>query len=138
MLRVEAPRLGYTRQFTIYDQADSRRLVKQCLDGVGADPKRFTPAAVQSQISDAKNRLRDAAEYRAMVGSYFEQTVADAYELYERELRALQRDGLRRPARARRQPARAVPRGARALPGRPSATCSSTSTRTPTTRSTAG
>ena len=86
ILRVEATRLGYTRQFTIYDQADARRLVKQCLDGVGADPKRFTPAAVQSQISDAKNRLRDAAEYRSMVGSYFEQTVADAYELYEREL----------------------------------------------------
>ena len=38
------------------------------------------------QISDAKNRLRDAAEYRSMVGSYFEQTVADAFELYEREL----------------------------------------------------
>ena len=86
MLRVEATRLGYTRQFTIYDQADARRLVKQCLDGVGADPKRFTPAAVQSQISDAKNRLRDAGEYRSLVGSYFEQTVADAYELYEREL----------------------------------------------------
>ena len=86
MLRVEAPRLGYTRQFTIYDQADSRRMVRLCLDQVGADPKRFTPGAVQSQISDAKNRLRDAAEYRGMVGSYFEQTVADAYELYEREL----------------------------------------------------
>jgi DNA helicase-2/ATP-dependent DNA helicase PcrA len=86
MLRVEAPRLGYTRQFTIYDQADSRRMVRLCLDQAGADPKRFTPAAVQSQISDAKNKLRDAAEYRGMVGSYFEQTVADAYELYEREL----------------------------------------------------
>jgi DNA helicase-2/ATP-dependent DNA helicase PcrA len=86
ILRVEAARLGYTRQFTIYDQADARRLVKQCLDAVGADPKRFSPAAVHSQISDAKNRLRDAAEYRSMVGSYFEQTVADAFELYEREL----------------------------------------------------
>jgi DNA helicase II / ATP-dependent DNA helicase PcrA len=86
ILRVEAPRLGYTRQFTIYDQADARRLVKQCLDRAGADPKRFPAAAVHSQISDAKNRLRDAAEYRSMVGSYFEQTVADAFELYEREL----------------------------------------------------
>ncbi|HZL54804.1 MAG TPA: UvrD-helicase domain-containing protein, partial [Solirubrobacteraceae bacterium] len=86
MLRVEAARLGYTRQFTIYDQADSRRLVKQCLDGVGADPKRFTPGSVQSHISEAKNRLRNAAAYREMVGSYFEQTVADAFELYEREL----------------------------------------------------
>jgi DNA helicase-2/ATP-dependent DNA helicase PcrA len=86
ILRVEAPRLGYTRQFTIYDQADARRLIKQCLDRVGADPKRFSPAAVLAQISDAKNRLRDAAEYRSMVGSYFEQTVADAFELYERDL----------------------------------------------------
>jgi DNA helicase-2/ATP-dependent DNA helicase PcrA len=86
MLRAEATRLGYTRQFTIYDQADARRLVKQSLDAVDADPKRFTPAAVHSQISDAKNRLRDAAEYRSLVGSYFEQTVADAYEVYEREL----------------------------------------------------
>ncbi len=86
MLRAEATRLGYTRQFTIYDQADARRLVKQSLDAVDADPKRFSPAAVHGHISDAKNRLRDAAEYRSMVGSYFEQTVADAYEVYEREL----------------------------------------------------
>ena len=69
MLRAEAPRLGYTRQFTIYDQADSRRLVKRCLDELGVDPKRFTPAAVHNQISDAKNQLRDAEAYRQLVGS---------------------------------------------------------------------
>src|SRR3954447_21682196 len=86
LLRAEAPRLGYTRQFTIYDQADSRRLVKRCLDEIDADPKRFSPAAVQNQISDAKNRLRDAEAYRELVGSYFEQTVADAFELYEQQL----------------------------------------------------
>jgi DNA helicase II / ATP-dependent DNA helicase PcrA len=86
MLRADAHRLGYTRQFTIYDQADSRRLVKRCLDDLGIDPKRFTPASVQSQISDAKNRLRDAEAYAQMVGSFFEQTVADVYSSYEREL----------------------------------------------------
>ncbi|HSD76920.1 MAG TPA: UvrD-helicase domain-containing protein, partial [Solirubrobacteraceae bacterium] len=86
ILRAEAPRLGYTRQFTIYDQADSRRLVKRCLDEAGADPRRFTPAAVGHQISDAKNKLRDAAAYRELVGSYFEQTVADVFELYEQQL----------------------------------------------------
>jgi DNA helicase-2/ATP-dependent DNA helicase PcrA len=85
LLRAEAPRLGYTSRFTIYDQADSRRLVKRCLDSLGIDPKRFTPAAVQNQISDAKNKLRDAEAYRQMVGSFFEQTVADVYEVYERE-----------------------------------------------------
>src|SRR5947209_14290777 len=51
MLRAHADRLGYTRQFTIYDQADSRRLVKRCLDELGGDPTRFTPAAIQNQIS---------------------------------------------------------------------------------------
>ncbi len=86
MLRAHADRLGYTRQFTIYDQADSRRLIKRCLDDLGIDPKRFTPAAIGSQISDAKNRLRDADEYGKMVGSFFEQTVADVYRAYEREL----------------------------------------------------
>ena len=86
MLRAEAPRLGYTRGFTIYDQADSRRLIKRCLDELGIDPKRFSPAAVHAQISDAKNRLRDADAYRQLVGSYFEQTVADVYREYERQL----------------------------------------------------
>ncbi|HWD25391.1 MAG TPA: UvrD-helicase domain-containing protein, partial [Acidimicrobiales bacterium] len=86
MLRANADRLGYTRQFTIYDQADARRLVKRCLDELGIDPKRFTPGAIHTQISDAKNRLRDADAYGKMVGSYFEQTVADVFRLYEREL----------------------------------------------------
>jgi len=86
MLRADAHRLGYTRQFTIYDQADARRLVKRCLDELGIDPKRFTPGAIHSQISDAKNRLRDADDYGRMVGSFFEQTVADVYRTYEREL----------------------------------------------------
>src|SRR3990170_2779532 len=86
MLRAEAGRLGYTRQFTIYDSADSRRLIKKCLDDLSIDPKRFTPRSLQVQISDAKNKLRSHEEYSQMVGSYFEQTVADVYERYEHEL----------------------------------------------------
>src|ERR1035437_1317255 len=86
MLRAHADRLGYTRQFTIYDQADSRRLIKRCLDELGVDPKRFTPAAIGSHISDAKNRLLDADDYGKKVGSFFEQTVADVYRAYERGL----------------------------------------------------
>ena len=86
MLRADAHRLGYTRQFTIYDAADQRRLLKRCLDDLDIDAKRFTPRAMQSQISDAKNKLRSAEDYRQLVGSYFEQTVADVYEQYEREL----------------------------------------------------
>ena len=55
MLRADADKLGYTRQFTIYDSADQRRLIKRCLDDLDIDVKRFTPRAMQSQISDAKN-----------------------------------------------------------------------------------
>jgi superfamily I DNA/RNA helicase len=86
MLRAHADKLGYTRRFTIYDQADARRLIKRCLDELGIDPKRFTPASIHNQISDAKNKLRDADSYAQMVGSFFEQTVADVYRAYEREL----------------------------------------------------
>jgi DNA helicase II / ATP-dependent DNA helicase PcrA len=86
MLRAHADKLGYTRQFTIYDQADSRRLIKRCMEENGVDPKRFTPSSIHNQISDAKNRLRDAEAYSQLVGSFFERTVADVYGSYEREL----------------------------------------------------
>jgi superfamily I DNA/RNA helicase len=88
MLRAEGPKLGYTRGFTIYDEADSVRLVKHCIEALDVDPKRFTPRAIKRQISDAKNVLKDAAAYRETVGSFFEQTAADVYELYEKRIHA--------------------------------------------------
>jgi DNA helicase-2/ATP-dependent DNA helicase PcrA len=86
ILRVEAGRLGYTRQFTIYDQADARRLTKRCIDELGIDPKRYTPAALHNQISAAKNKLLDAETYQQAVGSPFEEMVGEVYRLYERDL----------------------------------------------------
>jgi DNA helicase II / ATP-dependent DNA helicase PcrA len=88
ILRAEAARLGYTRQFTIYDQADARRLTKRCADAVGVDPKRYTPAALHNQISAAKNRLRVPADIRSG-GSGFDELLADVYELYERDLQRM-------------------------------------------------
>ena len=89
MLRADADRLGYTRGFTIYDSADSLRLIKRCLDELDVDPKRFPPRSIQRQISDAKNNLRDAGEYRDRIASFFEQTAADVYELYEQRIHAM-------------------------------------------------
>ena len=86
ILRAEAERLGYTRQFTIYDQADARRLTKRCMDAVGIDPKRYTPAAINNQLSAAKNRLLDAETYGQQVGSPFEEMIAEVYGRYERDL----------------------------------------------------
>ncbi|MCE5253919.1 MAG: UvrD-helicase domain-containing protein [Actinomycetia bacterium] len=63
MLRQDAPLLGYRSNFTIYDEDDSTRLVKHCLEDLRLDPKRFPPRGVQSLISDAKNRLIDVDEF---------------------------------------------------------------------------
>ena len=88
MLRTDAERLGYTRGFTIYDEQDSLRLVKNCIEELGIDPKRFAPRGIRNQISEAKNALLDAEAYRLKVGSFFEQTAADVYDLYEPRLHA--------------------------------------------------
>jgi superfamily I DNA/RNA helicase len=88
MLRADAERLGYTRGFTIYDEADSLRLVKNCIEELDIDPKRFAPRGIRNQISEAKNALLDAEAYRLKVGSFFEQTAADVYDLYEPRLHA--------------------------------------------------
>ena len=88
MLRSDAERLGYTRGFTIYDEQDSLRLVKNCAEELDIDPKRFAPRGIRRQISDAKNGLLDAEAYRIKVSSFFEQTAADVYELYEKRIHA--------------------------------------------------
>src|SRR3954463_15750985 len=86
ILRREAQRLGYRSNFTIYDQADQLRLVKQCLEELERDPKRFTPRGIHNQISQAKNQLVGPDEYAQRVQSFYDQTVADAYGLYQRRL----------------------------------------------------
>jgi DNA helicase-2/ATP-dependent DNA helicase PcrA len=88
MLRREAERLGYRSNFTIYDSQDQQRLVKQCLDELEKDPKRFVPRGIHAQISNAKNQLVSPAEYRARVSSFYDQTVAEVYELYQKRLHA--------------------------------------------------
>ncbi len=86
ILRREAQRLGYRSNFTIYDSADQLRLVKQCLEELERDPKRFTPRGIHNQISHAKNQLVSPAEYAERVQSFYDQTVADVYQLYQRRL----------------------------------------------------
>src|SRR5665213_3386324 len=86
ILRREAQRLGYKSNFTIYDTADQLRLVKACLEELERDPKRFTPRGILSQISNAKNQLIGPDEYASRVASFYDQTVADAYELYQKRL----------------------------------------------------
>ncbi len=86
ILRREAPRLGYRSNFTIYDTADQLRLTKQCLEDLERDPKRFTPRGIHSQISNAKNQLIGPDDYASRVASFYDQTVADVYKLYQTKM----------------------------------------------------
>jgi DNA helicase II / ATP-dependent DNA helicase PcrA len=86
ILRREAPRLGYRSNFTIYDQADQVRLTKACLEELERDPKRFVPRGIHAQISAAKNQLVTPQEYAERVASFYDQTVAEVYDVYQRRL----------------------------------------------------
>ena len=86
ILRANAERLGYKRSFTIYDEADSLRMLKRCMEECDIDPKRFTPRSIRAAISGAKNRLEDSTDFAERQGSFFEEQVADAYALYERRM----------------------------------------------------
>jgi len=88
ILRSEAERLGYRSNFTIYDSADQVRVVKQCLEELEKDPKRFVPRGVHAQISNAKNQLVTPAMYAERISSFYDQTVAEVYALYQRKLAA--------------------------------------------------
>ncbi|HKB51226.1 MAG TPA: UvrD-helicase domain-containing protein [Solirubrobacterales bacterium] len=86
MLRADAERLGYSRGFTIYDESDSLRMLKRCMQELHIDPKRYPPRAIRSQISGAKNQLVDADAYAQAQGSVFEETAAGVYSLYEKRM----------------------------------------------------
>ncbi len=86
ILRREAERLGYRSSFSIYDQQDQVRVVRACLEELGRDPKRFTPRGIHGQISNAKNQLVSPEAYKERVASFYDQTVAEVYELYQRKL----------------------------------------------------
>jgi DNA helicase-2/ATP-dependent DNA helicase PcrA len=86
LLRIEAEHLGYTSRFTIYDEADSLRMLKRCLEELEVDTKRYPPRAVRARISDAKNQLIDAEAYQESTGGPFEDMVGQAYRLYERRM----------------------------------------------------
>ena len=65
ILRAEAEHIGFNNNFTIYDEADSRSLIKAIVKEMGLDEKTYKPAAVHSKISMAKNNLVTAAAYEA-------------------------------------------------------------------------
>ena len=88
ILRKEIARFGYTSSFSIYDAADSKRLMTLVCRDLELDPKRYNPRAVLNWVSNAKNDLLDheAAASRATNGT--EEVYAEAYGMYQQRLQA--------------------------------------------------
>lgn len=79
--------LGYNRNFTIYDTSDSQAVIKAALKALNLDDKYYPVGAMIAAISDAKNQLLFASDFRKQARDFYQQKVADVYEYYERELR---------------------------------------------------
>jgi DNA helicase-2/ATP-dependent DNA helicase PcrA len=87
ILRKEIQRFGYRSSFSIYDAADSRRLMANVCKDLDLDPKRYPPRAVLGWVSNQKNELVDHEDAAKDAQNDLERTYADAYALYQRRLR---------------------------------------------------
>ncbi|MFI8240832.1 DNA helicase PcrA [Streptomyces sp. NPDC085866] len=87
ILRRESKKLGFTSSFSIYDAADSKRLMALVCRDLDLDPKRFPPKSFSAKISNLKNELIDEEDFAAQAGDGFEKTLAQAYALYQSRLR---------------------------------------------------
>ena len=79
--------LGYNSNFTIYDTSDSQAVIKAALKALNLDDKYYPVGAMIGAISDAKNKLLFASDFRKQARDFYQEKVADVYEYYERELR---------------------------------------------------
>ncbi|MGW5333745.1 DNA helicase PcrA [Streptomyces bauhiniae] len=87
ILRRESKRLGFTSSFSIYDAADSKRLMALVCRDLALDPKRYPPKSFSAKISNLKNELIDEEDFAAQATDAFEKTLAQAYALYQSRLR---------------------------------------------------
>ena len=87
ILRAEAKKLGFTSTFSIYDQADSQRLMTLVCRDLELDPKRFPARSMSNQVSDLKNELVDHETFRDRAETVVEKQVAEVYALYQARLK---------------------------------------------------
>lgn len=86
ILRREAGRLGFPTSFSIYDQADANRLMALVCRELDLDPKRYPPKSFSAQVSNLKNELIDYETFKARASTHMEQTLAEAYGMYQARL----------------------------------------------------
>ncbi|MEU1213697.1 DNA helicase PcrA [Streptomyces sp. NPDC005791] len=87
ILRRESKRLGFTSSFSIYDAADSKRLMALVCRDLELDPKRYPPKSFTAKVSNLKNELIDEETFAGQAADGFEKTLAQAYALYQARLR---------------------------------------------------
>ncbi|MGW0791668.1 DNA helicase PcrA [Streptomyces sp. NPDC002911] len=87
ILRRESKRLGLTSSFSIYDAADSKRLMALVCRDLDLDPKRYPPKSFTAKVSNLKNELIDEETFAGQAADGFEKTLAQAYALYQARLR---------------------------------------------------
>ncbi|WP_406392751.1 DNA helicase PcrA [Streptomyces sp. NBC_00887] len=87
ILRRESKRLGFTSSFSIYDAADSKRLMALVCRDLDLDPKRYPPKSFTAKVSNLKNELIDEETFAGQAADGFEKTLAQAYALYQARLR---------------------------------------------------
>ncbi|MFF7885897.1 ATP-dependent DNA helicase [Streptomyces sp. NPDC020794] len=87
ILRRESKKLGFTSSFSIYDAADSKRLMALVCRDLDLDPKRFPPKSFSAKISNLKNELIDEEDFATQAADGFEKTLAQAYAMYQSRLR---------------------------------------------------
>jgi DNA helicase-2/ATP-dependent DNA helicase PcrA len=87
ILRKEIDKFGYKSSFSIYDAADSKRLMTLVCRDLDLDPKRYQPRAILNWVSNAKNELHDHEDAVANAKNHLEETYAEAYSMYQQRLR---------------------------------------------------
>ncbi|MEU1369316.1 DNA helicase PcrA [Streptomyces sp. NPDC005803] len=87
ILRRESKKLGFTSSFSIYDAADSKRLMALVCRDLDLDPKRYPPKSFTAKVSNLKNELIDEETFAGQAADGFEKTLAQAYALYQSRLR---------------------------------------------------
>ena len=87
LLRQEVERLGYSSSFSIYDSADSQKLIQKVCETLNLDSKRYPPRQFQNAISNAKNELQTPYEFLSKATNQYDTITADVYTMYEKRLK---------------------------------------------------
>ncbi|MBB6213950.1 DNA helicase-2/ATP-dependent DNA helicase PcrA [Anaerosolibacter carboniphilus] len=88
ILRRDIDKIGYTRDFTIYDASDQQTLIKDCLKELNINEDTFSVSMVQGKIGDAKDRLMTPKRFlQEYIGDFQMATVGQIYELYQKKLK---------------------------------------------------